>query len=302
MRVSHSDFLHQKIRRQPNGSFRRSSMGHRGIRSLYSPCGDIAECVLGRIALNRDGLSIGVVVPETASILAPFIAWLLVASVAGLVVLPLWRVRPLGWPPQRRRALAWGGAHVAAAFFVFWFLPGLLYPFVDPEALGRLFVGESGNPQTGKVLSLAAAGTLALPLQLLAWRGLLATVEPHPMPSITRHNTVRGVRMGYLIWLIVTPAVYFVGFFALLVNAWLGGHSEQHPLMKAFEPGAASAGVLLLLLAEAVIAAPIREELLFRGILLPWLAERSWGGDAALVFAAAIGVLLRPTPDAQGLT
>ena len=49
-----------------------------------------------------------------------------------------------------------------------------------------------------------------------------------------------------------------------------------------------------MLLAEAVIAAPVREELLFRGILLPWLGERKWGGDLALVLAAVAGFALRP--------
>src|SRR5436190_20521750 len=101
--------------------------------------------------------------PESQLLFAPFKAWLIVAAVAGLAVLPLWRVRPRGWPPQRRRALAWSGAHVAAAFFVFWFMPALIYPFVDPDLLGRWFFGSAANPTTSKTISLAAAGTLALP-------------------------------------------------------------------------------------------------------------------------------------------
>jgi membrane protease YdiL (CAAX protease family) len=191
---------------------------------------------------------------------------------------------------------------VATAFFVFWIMPALIYPFVDPDALGRYFFGDGVDPQVGKILSLAVAGTLALPLQLLAWRGLLATVEPPPPPMLTTRNTARDIRTGYMTWVIITPVVYFVGWVALIVNAWVGGQSEQHPLLKLFEPGSVAPGVLLLLLAEAVIAAPIREELLFRGILLPWLAERRWGGDIALVLASAVGVLLRPALQAQDLS
>jgi membrane protease YdiL (CAAX protease family) len=232
-------------------------------------------------------------VPESPSILAPFKAWLAVAIVVGVFVLPLWRLRPRGWPPQRRRALAWGGAHVAAAFLVFWFMPALIYPFVDPDALGRLFFGDGADPQAGKILSLALAGTLALPFQLLAWRGLLATVDPPSPPTLTKRTTVRDIRIGYLTWLLITPVVYLVGWVALIVNSWVGGHSEQHPLLKLFEPGTAPPGVLLLLLAEAVIAAPIREELLFRGILLPWLADRPRASQIGLMAAAIVGVSLR---------
>jgi len=238
-------------------------------------------------------------VPESPSILAPFKAWLAVAIVAGVCVWPLCRIHPRGWPPQRRRALAWGGAHVATAFFVFWIMPALIYPFVDPDALGRYFFGDGVDPQVGKILSLAVAGTLALPLQLLAWRGLLATLEPQPPPMLTTRNTARDLRTGYMTWVIITPVVYLVGWVALIVNAWVGGQSEQHPLLKLFEPGSVAPGVLLLLLAEAVIAAPIREELLFRGILLPWLAERPWASQIGLIVAAIVGVSLRApwTPD-----
>jgi len=37
----------------------------------------------------------------------------------------------------------------------------------------------------------------------------------------------------------------------------------------------------------------VREELFFRGMVQPWLAHRPWGGDAALILAAAVGTLLR---------
>jgi membrane protease YdiL (CAAX protease family) len=188
---------------------------------------------------------------------------------------------------------------VAAAFFVFWFMPALIYPFVDPDALGRFFFGDGVDPQAGKILSLAVAGTLALPLQLLAWRGLLATLEPQPPPMLTTQNTARDLRTGYLIWLIITPVVYLVGWLALIVNAWVGGQPEQHPLLKLFEPSGVAPGVLLLLLAEAVVAAPIREEVLFRGILLPWLAERPGASQIGLAAAAILGVAMRApsTPD-----
>jgi membrane protease YdiL (CAAX protease family) len=239
--------------------------------------------------------------PENLSILPPIKAWLVVAVAAAVFLAPFWRVRPRGWPPQRRRLLGWGGAHVAAAFVVLWFMPLVIYPFVDPEVLGRWFFRGDADPAIVRNLSLALAGTLALPLQLLAWRGLLATVDAHPVPAITPRATLREVRVGYLTWLVVTPVVYIVGLAALLVYSKLGGQSDEHPILKLTQAPvvspAAHAGLLLLVLAEALIAAPVREELLFRGILLPWLADRPWGGDVSLVLAAIVGVALRPPMD-----
>jgi membrane protease YdiL (CAAX protease family) len=148
-------------------------------------------------------------------------------------------------------------------------------------------------------LAAAAAGTLALPLQLLAWRGLLATVQSPPTQLTTSRRAAREIRVAYLSWLVITPVVYVVALAALWLYSVMGGQAEQHPLLRVFETTPVPAGAVLLLLSEAVIAAPIREELLFRGILLPWLRGRPWRGDIALVLAAAVGVALRPTANGQ---
>jgi membrane protease YdiL (CAAX protease family) len=235
--------------------------------------------------------------PESLSLLIPLKAWFFVAAAAALAIVPFWRVRPRGWPPQRRRLLAWSGAHVAAAFFVFWFMPLVIYPFVDPDVLGRWFFRGDIDPAIVRNLSFAVAGTLSLPLQLLAWRGLLATVEPHPVPVITPRSTIRDVRVGYLTWLVITPGVYAVGVLALWLYSRVGGKADVHPMLKLTESTSATAGVFLLVMAEALIAAPMREELLFRGILLPWLADRPSSGAMSLLLAAFVGVGLRPPLD-----
>jgi membrane protease YdiL (CAAX protease family) len=234
---------------------------------------------------------------EGMKLIAPFEAWLAVAIIAGALLMPILRMQPRGWPPQRLRALAWDGTHVAAAFVVFWFMSSLIYPLIDAAKIGEWFFGSEVPPRVSKTLAMAAAGTLALPLQLLAWRGLLATVEPFPARLVTPRHTSRDMRAGYATWLVITPVVYGIGMLTLLVQWWIGGQAEQHPLLKMFDSGPVPTGVILLLVAEAVIAAPVREELLFRGILLPWLAKREWGGDVALMLAAGVGVALRSGGD-----
>src|SRR6185437_8320897 len=49
----------------------------------------------------------------------------------------------------------------------------------------------------------------------------------------------------------------------------------------------------VLLVFTAMVAAPVLEELAFRGALQPWLATRTWGGHAALFGSFALTVLVR---------
>lgn len=215
-------------------------------------------------------------------------AWLVVAVIAGLATAALWFYPPRGWPPQRRRVVAWSGPHVASAFVIFWFMPALLLPLLPPKTLGEWFLGPDANAEVAGVLSRAAASTLALPLQLLAWRGLLCMTDSASATMWSAGRAARNVRLGYLTWLVFTPWVYVVYFIALVLYARVYGKPNDHPLLAPFLSSPVPAGVVILLVTEAVIAAPIREEMLFRGILLPWLADRDWGGDGALLFAALI--------------
>jgi membrane protease YdiL (CAAX protease family) len=50
---------------------------------------------------------------------------------------------------------------------------------------------------------------------------------------------------------------------------------------------------LLFTFAMAAIAAPLVEELLFRGVLQPWFLVRRWGGHLAVGLAYVMAVLLR---------
>jgi len=223
-------------------------------------------------------------------------AWMVVALTAGLVTEPLWLVAPRGWPPQLRRALAWGGAHVAAAFTIFWFMPYILVPLIRPADLARWFFGANVEPEIANRLALTLASTLALPLQLLAWRGLLAMADPPATAAIVPRQAARDVRFGYFVWLLLTPGIYLIHWASLWVHAKMGGQPDEHPLLRMIESGAMPAGVMLLLTVEVVLAAPVREELLFRGILQPWLADRRWGGDMGLLLAMLVGTLLH-TPN-----
>src|SRR5207245_1648533 len=47
---------------------------------------------------------------------------------------------------------------------------------------------------------------------------------------------------------------------------------------------------LLLVAVMAVVMAPLAEEILFRGVMLPWLGRRWWGGWAAMAASIVMGL------------
>jgi membrane protease YdiL (CAAX protease family) len=93
-------------------------------------------------------------------------------------------------------------------------------------------------------------------------------------------------------WLVLTPIVFAVYVASVFVYASVYGKPAEHPLLAPFQT-AAPPIVVALLAAEAIVAAPIREELMFRGILLPWMAARGRAGDGGILFAALAVPLVR---------
>lgn len=78
-----------------------------------------------------------------------------------------------------------------------------------------------------------------------------------------------------------------VAFLLMVADAvWLGAEGIRDPLHRVVEGTELGVGGSLLLVFELVILAPVGEELLFRGFLLPRL--RAQGGDAWAVGASAL--------------
>ena len=106
------------------------------------------------------------------------------------------------------------------------------------------------------------------------------------MPTDRRLGPTRASR-----WRRLSPIVYVVNTIALVAFTWLANRPPtEHPVIEALRTGPTSAVAETLFLLEAVLAAPILEEVFFRGILQPYLAERPWGGDLAVALAALVGV------------
>jgi membrane protease YdiL (CAAX protease family) len=209
-------------------------------------------------------------------------AWLCMAVGGGILFGGVWLlgVQPPRrlFGPQRFRAVPWRGVDVLAIiFFTYFFIP------VVVQAIGKLKQSDIGwRPtlelpfQVATIFFLLSAGTGTRPYQL----------------GLTTHRLPANLVLGYVAWMILTPLVYAVLFLMTAVDSWLlPTPAEKHPLIEAFETNPGFLGYLMVFSA-AVVAAPLLEELVFRGVLQPWLARRPWGADAALVGAFALALLI----------
>jgi membrane protease YdiL (CAAX protease family) len=209
-------------------------------------------------------------------------AWLSLALPSGLVFLALWVRRPRGQrllPPPRRRAVPWGGYEVLAAVLAMALWPSLLLQFLPGHGAA-----------TPNSLRTAWAITLALPLEvatiLLLFRRASGTL-PYQL-GLTTDRARGNAMLGFLGWLVLTPAILGLYYLVLVGYSFLEGvPPPPHPLTESVR-GEQPFLEWALLLVQAVVAAPVVEELVFRGVLQQWLARRPWGGAVALVGAALI--------------
>lgn len=93
--------------------------------------------------------------------------------------------------------------------------------------------------------------------------------------------------LAFAMFVIVSPLVLGVSYLANNAMVWLGGAPAKHPLQQMLGPNASDLTWIMLTI-QAVVIAPLVEEIVFRGVLMPWLSYRRWGGWAAM----GVGVLI----------
>jgi membrane protease YdiL (CAAX protease family) len=200
--------------------------------------------------------------PDQLRLLAPLaaaLAALLVAGVAALVHLAVQRA-PAPWRLQLiQRALAspWNGRDLIFLLAVF--------------AAAQLLQPRTGGTMNWLAFPLLAAGLL--------WR---ARAKPQPFGAARPLRTIT-IQAG-LRWLAVLPVLWFTAFVWQLALQAAGQVPEFQMAIRLFletRGWGARAGFLLY----AVALAPVVEEILFRGILLPVLVRRT-GATAGIALVA----------------
>lgn len=177
--------------------------------------------------------------------------------------------------PAQRQAQKTGLALLAG--------PAAAESFDEPLAEARQRLGNRFN-----LWALA----LAFPFQLatmLAIPYAVSRTRPQQL-GLTTRRLGRNLLAGLITGLLLTPAV--LGVFAavlLLCEHGLPGKVHEHALTVLMRTGL-SGGEWTLLVFAAVVAAPVLEELIFRGLLQPWLGTRPWGGQAGVALALALAL------------
>ena len=212
-----------------------------------------------------------------------YVIWLGLAVVAGVALLVTARRRssPLGplFPLQRERAVAWDGFDILfITVLIFFLLPSVVMEGLEKLGFYRWYFGASFRDAKAPLERMIPwARTIVFPLQILLLFSLLrprGRLEPYQI-GLTRHRLFENITLGYLAWVLVTPVVFAVLTGADAVNS-LWSPSEKHPFVQLSQ-GKIPALEWGLLFFVAAVAAPVLEEILFRGLIQRWGQTRTGG-------------------------
>jgi len=230
------------------------------------------------------------------------VAWAIRALVAGRL-----------FPPYRARQVPWTGWHVLAVVltvhvvcvtFGYWTLrgSGILDYLTDTahvrptaneaEELEREAPVDKGLHRAREYIWVASA---VFPLQVMSIIGIVVLRGGAQIADLglsSRHFG-QNAALGFLAWMLLAPAILILN---AIINSFyrfvLEVKAEEHPLTKllSVDPRAAETALTVFL---AIVAAPVLEELLFRGVLQPWFAGSRARGFVALGAAFGLAVFQR---------
>jgi membrane protease YdiL (CAAX protease family) len=226
------------------------------------------------------------------------------AVVGALVFTVLWQrgtfFRAPWLPMQRIRAVPWQGIDVFMGFMVL-----IVIPILVDESLRKagFFEWLYGTPRSFDMVNANATDkalrsreelwsmVLATPLQLGLIILSLQQLRQVRLAElgITPVRAGNNAALGFVLWLIITPvalAIYYVALQAT-PKEWV----EEHPIARVTEqPLAVSEWVLLLI--ATIVLAPLLEELVFRGVMLPWQVQGGWVAEGIIVLCAFVVAIL----------
>lgn len=179
----------------------------------------------------------------------------------------------------------WTGAELFAVLFLVWFFwPSTLYLLLQGMGFERWYYGEAAAEVQTRVQLWVR--TLALPFQAVTMPLVFAAVSgtrPEQL-GLTTRRFGRNVLAGLIATAAITPVVYGIYYLSQQLYAHWGTGLEKHPLEVLGEQHLFVSEWILLIF-TAIAAAPLLEELTFRGVLQPWLAATRWRSHAAMLAA-----------------
>ncbi len=198
------------------------------------------------VALLALALSVGVVMAVLGSW-----AWLVVKKVDGQTFLPQGERRVVPWGPLSVLALI--GAYLAISFLLGAGYAGLQW-------------ARHGKVGAIPLIDLLLIDALTKLLMVVLVPPILRRTSGAQLADLGLTTRELGKNLARGMWLcfLMLPVVYTVAFAASRVSS-----PQSHPMEKAIRQ-TQSPGMMIVAGLSAVVAAPIAEELLFRGVLLGW--------------------------------
>jgi membrane protease YdiL (CAAX protease family) len=178
------------------------------------------------------------------------------------------------WSPWR---VPWNGFEVVVTVLVVQFL---ITPLVYNALTGSGFFNELYGPDSddpgardvAQTVRKLWASVLSLPLQLGALAFALRQRYPAWEPQVIGRGSPAGkVALGAGAALVLTPLVLVLNAGVNYVSQQQGVEPESHALARLSGRPALDQALLVI---EACVGAPLREELLIRGLLLAWCVGR----------------------------
>jgi membrane protease YdiL (CAAX protease family) len=232
-----------------------------------------------------------------------------VALSAGVGLWPLARFTRQGWAvvprkgPERRTGfevaalfllnVVFVSVMVAvlqkAGFFREVYGPTFPEPLPSRDALGMVGGGAGASSVVESAAPFQTVRTMwaslfAVPLLYATAVGFAVAVNRKPRFEFA--DWYARVWAGIAAWAVLTPVVFGVYAAADRITTGLGGEPDRHPMTKL---GVGESPFDRVVFALAVcVAAPLAEELLFRGILVRWTAGRAYRGWIVLVVAGIL--------------
>lgn len=147
--------------------------------------------------------------------------------------------------------------------------------------------GEAGP--LGRVRQGLWVGAIAAPLQVASALLFLGRGVGVPLAEagVTTRNLGRNALAGLAFALVFVPGTYGIQALATSALEAAGSRPQEHPFAQVGSAGLLPAEWALLLFG-AVVVAPVWEELVFRGLIQPWVIRNGRRGGLVVLGLAAL--------------
>ncbi|MFO0926741.1 MAG: CPBP family intramembrane glutamic endopeptidase [Gemmataceae bacterium] len=203
---------------------------------------------------------------------------------------------------EDERAVPWGGVELVAVVFL---------SFLVQSCLFQLFLRAGWFEQMYGAEMVAAAlaptdhaGHLAS-YRLALWPGFFGTLAQIVLTvavmqvgpratfaqmGLTLRHAGRHAIAGLVFAVVFAPGAYAIQAVVLWLTGVLGGKAEDHPFTALGQEGLVPLEWALLI-GAAVLLAPLWEELVYRGLIQPWVLDRQPDGGPAVLAVAGVWTL-----------